>query len=180
MTVVDAFNYVDGCLHAEGASCAAIAREFGTPTFVYSRAAIESRYLQLERALEGVRHRICYAVKANSNLAVLNVLARLGAGFDIVSAGELERVIAAGGEPSKVVFSGVGKRAETALGIGDRYRSGNLGKLGADDLGPMGQQPRYRKAARLADLPDLALQQARSHLETAVTTAAAVFTGLLG
>jgi diaminopimelate decarboxylase len=124
MTVVDAFNDVDGCLYAEGVSCEEIAREHGTPTFVYSRAAIESRYEALDRSLDGVRHRICYAVKANSNLAVLNVLARLGAGFDIVSSGELERVIAAGGEPSKVVFSGVGKRADEithALRAGVRY-----------------------------------------------------------
>lgn len=115
MTVVNAFNYLDGCLHAEQVSCEAIAREYGTPTFVYSRAGIESRYRQIADALHGVRHRICYAVKANSNLAVLNVLARLGAGFDIVSVGELERVIAAGGQPSKVVFSGVGKRADEML-----------------------------------------------------------------
>ena len=112
MTVVDAFNYVNGCLHAEGVSCAEIARVHGTPTFVYSRAAIESRYRALDGALNGIRHRIFYAVKANSNLAVLNVLARLGAGFDIVSIGELQRVIKAGGAPSKVVFSGVGKRAD--------------------------------------------------------------------
>lgn len=112
MKVVDAFNYVDGCLYAEGVSCEEIARAHGTPVFVYSRAAIESRYRALEAALDGVRHRICYAVKANGNLAVLDVLARLGAGFDIVSVGELQRVIAAGGEPSKVVFSGVGKRAD--------------------------------------------------------------------
>ncbi|MFT5173856.1 MAG: diaminopimelate decarboxylase [Gammaproteobacteria bacterium] len=112
MTIVDAFNYVDGCLYAEGVSCEQIAREHGTPTFVYSRAAIESRYLALDRALDGTPHRICYAVKANSNLAVLDVLARLGAGFDIVSSGELQRVIAAGGDASKVVFSGVGKRAD--------------------------------------------------------------------
>ena len=121
MTIVNAFNDVDGCLYAEGVSCAQIAAEHGTPTFVYSRAAIESRFLALDRALEGIRHRICYAVKANSNLAVLNVLARLGAGFDIVSIGELQRVMAAGGDASKVVFSGVGKRADEisqALQIG--------------------------------------------------------------
>jgi diaminopimelate decarboxylase len=123
MTIVDAFNYVDGCLHAEDVSCAQIAQHYGTPTFVYSRAAIESRYRALDRALAGTRHHLCYAVKANSNLAVLDVLARLGAGFDIVSIGELQRVLAAGGDASKVVFSGVGKRVEEiteALRVGVR------------------------------------------------------------
>lgn len=110
MSVVDAFGYVDGRLHGEGVALDAIAREHGTPLYVYSRAAIESRYRAIDAALQGVAHRVCYAVKANGNLAVLDILARLGAGFDIVSVGELERVIAAGGDPTKVVFSGVGKR----------------------------------------------------------------------
>jgi diaminopimelate decarboxylase len=112
MSVVDPFRYRDARLHAEGVALDAIAREYGTPVYVYSRAAIESRYRAIDAALDGIAHRVCYAVKANGNLAVLDVLARLGAGFDIVSAGELERVIAAGGDPAKVVFSGVGKRAE--------------------------------------------------------------------
>jgi diaminopimelate decarboxylase len=112
MSVVDPFRYVNGRLHAEGVALDAIAREHGTPVYVYSRAAIESRYRAIEAALHAVAHRVCYAVKANGNLAVLNVLARLGAGFDIVSGGELERVIAAGGDPAKVVFSGVGKRRD--------------------------------------------------------------------
>ena len=106
---MDAFNYRDGELFAEGVALSAIAERFGTPTYVYSRAHIEAQYLAFADALAGMPHLVCYAVKANSNLGVLNVLARLGAGFDIVSRGELERVLAAGGSPDKIVFSGVGK-----------------------------------------------------------------------
>jgi diaminopimelate decarboxylase len=104
-----AFNYRTGELFAEGVALSAIAERFGTPTYVYSRAHISAQFNAYADALQGVPHLVCYAVKANSNLAVLNLLARLGAGFDIVSAGELERVLAAGGEPGKIVFSGVGK-----------------------------------------------------------------------
>ncbi|MBN2993077.1 diaminopimelate decarboxylase [Pseudomonas cedrina subsp. fulgida] len=106
---MDAFNYRDGELFAEGVALSAIAERFGTPTYVYSRAHIEAQYRSFTDPLEGVPHLVCYAVKANSNLGVLNVLARLGAGFDIVSRGELERVLAAGGTADKIVFSGVGK-----------------------------------------------------------------------
>lgn len=106
---MDAFNYRDGELFAEGVALSAIAERFGTPTYVYSRAHIEAQYLAYADALSGTSHLVCFAVKANSNLGVLNVLARLGAGFDIVSRGELERVLAAGGSPEKIVFSGVGK-----------------------------------------------------------------------
>lgn len=98
-------------LYCEQITAADIARRFGTPAYVYSRAALSANFLAYQQALAGVDHQICYAVKANSNIAVLNVLARLGAGFDIVSGGELERVLAAGGEASKVVFSGVAKTA---------------------------------------------------------------------
>jgi diaminopimelate decarboxylase len=118
---MDAFNYRDGELFAEGVALSAIAERFGTPTYVYSRAHIEAQYLAFADALAGTPHLVCYAVKANSNLGVLNVLARLGAGFDIVSRGELERVLAAGGQPDKIVFSGVGKTREDmrrALEIG--------------------------------------------------------------
>jgi len=104
-----AFNYRTGELFAEGVALSAIAERFGTPTYVYSRAHISAQFNAYADALQGVPHLVCYAVKANSNLAVLNLLARLGAGFDIVSSGELERVLAAGGEPGKIVFSGVGK-----------------------------------------------------------------------
>ncbi|MDY7567088.1 diaminopimelate decarboxylase [Pseudomonas sp. RTC3] len=109
---MDAFNYRDGELFAEAVALSAIAERFGTPTYVYSRAHIEAQYRAYADALDGMPHLVCFAVKANSNLAVLNVLARLGAGFDIVSRGELERVLAAGGEPGKIVFSGVGKTRE--------------------------------------------------------------------
>ncbi|OBZ24569.1 diaminopimelate decarboxylase [Pseudomonas protegens] len=106
---MDAFNYREGELFAEGVALSAIAERFGTPTYVYSRAHIEAQYQAYAQALSGMPHLVCFAVKANSNLGVLNVLARLGAGFDIVSRGELERVLAAGGQADKIVFSGVGK-----------------------------------------------------------------------
>ncbi|CAH0279823.1 Diaminopimelate decarboxylase [Pseudomonas sp. Bi70] len=106
---MNTFEYRDGSLFAEGVALSAIAQRFGTPTYVYSRAHIEAQYRAYADALAGMPHLVCYAVKANSNIGVLNVLARLGAGFDIVSSGELERVLAAGGEPSRIVFSGVGK-----------------------------------------------------------------------
>ena len=107
---MDHFNYRNGELYAEDFPVASIAERFGTPAYVYSRATLERHYRAYDEALKTRPHLVCYAVKANSNLAVLNVLARLGAGFDIVSAGELERVLRAGGEASKVVFSGVGKQ----------------------------------------------------------------------
>jgi diaminopimelate decarboxylase len=106
---MEAFSYRDGQLFAEGVALPALAQRFGTPTYVYSRAHIEAQYRAYADALDGMPHLVCFAVKANSNLGVLNVLARLGAGFDIVSRGELERVLAAGGEPDRIVFSGVGK-----------------------------------------------------------------------
>ncbi|TDG15293.1 diaminopimelate decarboxylase [Seongchinamella unica] len=107
---MDYFPYRDGELHAEGTPVSKIAERHGTPCYVYSRGALEASFREYQDALAGCEHLICYAVKANSNLAVLDTLARLGAGFDIVSLGELERVIAAGGDPGKVVFSGVGKK----------------------------------------------------------------------
>lgn len=106
---MQAFTRQGNVLHAEGVALTAIAAQFGTPTYVYSRAHIEASFRAYTQALEGCEHLVCFAVKANSNLAVLNVLAQLGAGFDIVSRGELERVLAAGGQASKIVFSGVGK-----------------------------------------------------------------------
>ncbi|GAB4467151.1 MAG: diaminopimelate decarboxylase [Burkholderiaceae bacterium] len=104
-----AFALRDGVLHCERVSLEAIAQRFGTPTYVYSRAAIEAAFRSYRDALADRPALVCYAMKANSNLAVLDLLARLGAGFDIVSGGELARVLAAGGDPRKVVFSGVGK-----------------------------------------------------------------------
>ena len=109
---MDHFNSHNGQLHGEQVPLAAIAEQYGTPTYVYSRGTLTRHFQAYEKNLAGRNHLICYAVKANSNLAVLNVLARLGAGFDIVSGGELERVIHAGGDPAKVVFSGVGKQPQ--------------------------------------------------------------------
>ena len=109
---MQAFTYQQGELYAENVALSAIAKQFGTPTYVYSRAHIEAQYRSYADALQGVEHLVCFAVKANSNIAVLNILARLGAGFDIVSIGELERVLAAGGLPERMVFSGVGKTRE--------------------------------------------------------------------
>lgn len=116
-----AFTRRDGALYCEQAALAAIAERFGTPTYVYSRRAIEQAFGAYAAALAGRRALVCYAMKANSNLAVLNLLARAGSGFDIVSGGELARVLGAGGDPSKVVFSGVGKteaEVEQALAAG--------------------------------------------------------------
>jgi len=107
----DYFQYRQNRLYAEDVSLDDIAQRFGTPCYVYSRSALENGYRQFSEALQGCEHLICYAVKANSNLAVLHLLAQLGAGFDIVSGGELQRVLAAGGAAGKVVFSGVGKTA---------------------------------------------------------------------
>jgi diaminopimelate decarboxylase len=109
---MDYFNYIEDQLHAEEVPLAQIAEHYGTPCYVYSRATLERHWHAFNDAFEGHPHLVCYAVKANSNIAVLNLLARLGSGFDIVSLGELERVLAAGGEPSRIVFSGVGKRRD--------------------------------------------------------------------
>jgi len=117
------FEYRSGRLYAEGVDVNRIAEEVGTPCYVYSRATLERHWNAFDSVFSGHNHLICYAVKANSSLAVLNVLAQLGSGFDIVSGGELERVIAAGGDASKVVFSGVGKTANEmrrALELGIR------------------------------------------------------------
>jgi len=105
----DYFQYQNGALYVEQVSLADIALRFGTPCYVYSRAALSDNFRQFTHALQGREHLVCYAVKANSNLAILNVFARMGAGFDIVSGGELQRVLAAGGDACKVVFSGIGK-----------------------------------------------------------------------
>jgi diaminopimelate decarboxylase len=106
---MDHFNYRNNELFVEDVAVAAIAQTYGSPTYIYSRATIERHWHAFDNAAGEHPHLVCYAVKANSNLAVLNVLARLGSGFDIVSGGELARVMKAGGDPKKVVFSGVGK-----------------------------------------------------------------------
>jgi diaminopimelate decarboxylase len=105
------FHYQQDQLFAEDVALADIAKTYGTPCYVYSRAALTDAYRQFAEAFKSRDHLICFAVKSNSNLAILNLFARLGAGFDIVSGGELQRVLAAGGDPNKVVFSGVGKTA---------------------------------------------------------------------
>ncbi len=106
---VQDFRYLDGRLHCEGAALEAIAEAVGTPAYVYSSAAIRGNFHRYGRSLAGIPHEIHYAVKANSSLAVLALLAAEGAGFDIVSGGELYRVLRAGGDPARVVYSGVGK-----------------------------------------------------------------------
>lgn len=109
---MDFFNRKNADLYAEDCAVDDLARQYGTPLFIYSRATIERHWHAFDQAAGERPHLVCYAVKANSNLAVLNVMARLGSGFDIVSKGELARVIQAGGDPAKVVFSGVGKKSE--------------------------------------------------------------------
>lgn len=105
------FPLRNGALHAENVSLSDIAARFGTPCYVYSRAALEASLAEFQNEITGIDALVCYAVKANSNLAILNLFARNGAGFDIVSGGELQRALAAGGDPRKIVFSGVGKTA---------------------------------------------------------------------
>ena len=120
---MDFFNYRQQFLYAEEISIADIAAEFGTPCYVYSRATLERHWKAFDEAFNNHPHLICYAVKANSNLALLNILARMGSGFDIVSIGEYQRVVKAGGAPETIVFSGVGKREDeirTALKSGIR------------------------------------------------------------
>jgi len=120
---MDYFNYKQGQLYAEDVSVKGIANTYGTPCYIYSRATLERHWHAFNNAFGEQDHLICYSVKACSNIAILNLFARLGSGFDIVSVGELERVIAAGGDPGKVVFSGVGKRVDEmrrALEVGIR------------------------------------------------------------
>ncbi len=109
---MDHFSYRAGQLYAEDVALADIAARHGTPCYVYSRATLERHWRVFDTALAGQPHLVCYAVKANSSLAILQLLARLGSGFDIVSVGELQRVLKAGGDPARVVFSGVGKRTD--------------------------------------------------------------------
>ncbi|MFW1798835.1 diaminopimelate decarboxylase [Acinetobacter nematophilus] len=106
------FSRIDGVLHAEQCSLDQLAMQYGTPLYVYSKATFEKHYLDMDQAFSFIDHQICFAVKSNSNLAVLNVLAKLGCGFDIVTGGELARVLVAGGDPSKIVFSGLGKQEQ--------------------------------------------------------------------
>lgn len=115
------FSRINGVLHAEQCSLEQLAQQFSTPLYVYSKAAFEKHYLDMDQAFSFIDHQICFAVKSNSNIAVLNVLAKLGSGFDIVTGGELARVLAAGGDASKIVFSGLGKQEadiQKALEVG--------------------------------------------------------------
>jgi diaminopimelate decarboxylase len=124
---MDYFQHQSGSLYAEQVPVADIAQDYGTPTYIYSRKTLEQHWQAFDDAFSDLPHLVCYAVKANSNLAVLNVLARLGSGFDIVSAGELARVIAAGGEAAKTVFSGVGKtEAEIEYALEHNIRCFNV------------------------------------------------------
>jgi len=124
---MDYFQHQAGSLYAEAVPVADIAQRYGTPTYIYSRKTLEQHWHAFDEAFQEMPHLVCYAVKANSNLAVLNVLARLGSGFDIVSAGELARVIAAGGEARKTVFSGVGKtEAEIEYALAQNIRCFNV------------------------------------------------------
>ncbi|PKO63287.1 MAG: diaminopimelate decarboxylase, partial [Betaproteobacteria bacterium HGW-Betaproteobacteria-17] len=118
---MNTLHRLDGRLYLEDVALDTLAERFGTPLYVYSRQALETAYRAYADAFAATPHLICYAVKANASLAILNLFARLGAGFDIVSGGELARVLAAGGDPGKVVFSGVGKTTDemrTALDAG--------------------------------------------------------------
>ncbi len=142
---MDYFNYKNGQLFAEDVDLTTIAKQHGTPSFVYSRATLERHWHAFNDAFGDHPHLICYSVKANSNIGILNILAQLGSGFDIVSVGELERVLKAGGDPKKVVFSGVGKRADEmqrALEVGIRCfnieSAGELERLN-DVAGSMGK-----------------------------------------
>jgi diaminopimelate decarboxylase len=121
------FHYRDGKLHCEDVDLARVAEEFGTPLYVYSAGTILDHYTRLDAALAALDHLICYAVKANSNRAILQLLADAGAGFDIVSGGELHRVLAAGGDPAKCTFAGVGKsREEIEYALEQRVCSFNV------------------------------------------------------
>ncbi|MFZ1344690.1 diaminopimelate decarboxylase [Thiothrix eikelboomii] len=120
---MDYFNYRDGELFAEELAVTALAKEYGTPCYIYSRATLERHWHAFNDAFGEQKHLVCYAVKANSNLAILNLFARLGSGFDIVSRGELDRVLTAGGDAKRIVFSGVGKTSAEiryALEVGIR------------------------------------------------------------
>ena len=117
------FEYKNGALFVEDIPCTQLAAEYGTPLYVYSRTSIEAAWNAYDQVFADRKHLVCYAVKANSNLGILSLLARLGSGFDIVSGGELERVLAAGGDPARVIFSGVGKSEDEmarALELGIR------------------------------------------------------------
>ena len=118
---MNTFTLKNNALHAENVALNQIAETFGTPCYVYSRSALTQAFERFSAGFKGTNHLVCFAVKSNPSLAILNLFAKLGAGFDIVSGGELARVIAAGGDPTKVVFSGVGKGPKDEILKGTRF-----------------------------------------------------------
>jgi diaminopimelate decarboxylase len=154
---VNFFSYQGGTLCAENVPLVEIAKQYGTPAFVYSRAAIERGYREFSEACAGRDALICYSVKANSNLAVLNLLARLGSGFDIVSGGELARVLAAGGRADRIVFSGVGKsEAELRAALDAGVLCFNVESEGElDRLAPLASAAGKTAAVSLRVNPDV-------------------------
>jgi diaminopimelate decarboxylase len=157
-----AFAYRNGVLCAEDVPLDSIAARFGTPCYVYSRSAIEEAYGEFVRALDGRAGVVCYSVKANSNLSILRVLAHLGAGFDIVSGGELARVLAAGGDPGKIVFSGVGKsEAEIRLALDKNIGCLNIeSEAELERVAAIARQTKKRAPIALRVNPDI---DARTH-----------------
>lgn len=154
---MDAFSVRGGRLFVEDLALDEVATRFGTPSYVYSRASIEAQWRAFDRAFGARRHLVCYSVKANSNLAILNVLARLGSGFDIVSVGELERVLRAGGDAHKIVFSGIGKgeaEMERALAVGVRcFNVESVGEL--ERLNTVALRRKLRAPVSLRVNPDV-------------------------
>ncbi|MGB6977463.1 MAG: diaminopimelate decarboxylase [Gammaproteobacteria bacterium] len=159
---MDFFNYRNEQLFAEDVSVAEIAKRWGTPCYIYSRATLERHWHVFDHALSSQLHQICYAVKANSNLAVLQIIARLGSGFDVVSAGELARVLKAGGVAERVVFSGVGKTtAEMQYALTENIGCFNVESIGElERLNQIAGELRKRARIALRVNPDI---DARTH-----------------
>src|ERR1700736_3225245 len=151
------FHYRHGRLHCEDVDLDRVAREFGTPLYIYSAGTILDHYRRLDAALPELDHLICYAVKANSNGAILKLLAQAGAGFDIVSGGELFRVLAAGGDPSKCTFAGVGKsRDEIEYALDQHVYSFNVeSEAELDYIDKMAGAKKMRAPIALRANPDV-------------------------
>jgi diaminopimelate decarboxylase len=156
----------DGRLMVEGVAAVDLARRFATPLYVYSSAAMARALASYQSALSGRDHLLCYAVKANSTLAILQWFARRGCGFDIVSGGELERVLAAGGDPARIVFSGVGKtRAEMERALAVDVRCFNVESVGELELlSEVARRPAGARASACASIPT-STQDASLHLD---------------
>lgn len=157
---MDHFNYRDDILYAEDVAISAIAEQVGTPCYIYSKATLERHWHAFNDALGDYPHQICYAVKANSNLAILNLFAKLGSGFDVVSVGELERVLAAGGDPGKVVFSGVAKsEAEMARALDVGIQCFNVeSERELERLSEVAQQKKIKAPVSIRINPDVDAQ----------------------